>query len=55
MNHDGRVNILDLIGIRNLLGQNPASVPAARLADLNCDGNVNVLDLIMARNRLNTR
>jgi len=55
VNHDGRVNILDLIVIRNVLGQNPASVPAARQADLNCDGNVNVLDLIFARNRLNTR
>jgi len=49
VDHDGRVTILDLIRIRNALGLNPASDPAARLFDLNCDGRVDVLDLILAR------
>ena len=52
VNYDGKVNILDLIFVRNSLGRDPASFPAARKADLNNDGKVNVLDLIAARNGL---
>ena len=52
VNYDGKVNILDLIFVRNSLGRDPASSPAARKADLNNDGKVNVLDIITARNGL---
>jgi len=46
------VNILDLISVRNSLGKNPASDPAARRCDLNNDGAVNVLDVIAVRNQM---
>ena len=52
VNNDGKVNVLDLILVRNSIGRDPASFPAARKADLNNDGKVNVLDLIAARNGL---
>jgi len=55
VNHDGRVNILDLIRVRNAIGQDPASEPAARLADLNLDGKVDILDMILARYALQGR
>jgi len=49
-NADGKVNVLDLIAIRNSMGKDAAG--AASAADVNGDGRVNVLDLISARNSL---
>jgi hypothetical protein len=48
-NYDGTVNILDLIFIRNAMGADPASDPAARKADRNADGAVDVQDMIVVR------
>ena len=53
-NRDYRVNILDLIHIRNHLGDDPGSSLDAARADVNGDGKINVLDLIFARNHLGT-
>ena len=50
VNYDGKVNVLDLLNVRNSMGADPASSLAARKADLNADGRVDVLDLIAARN-----
>ncbi|HUW30422.1 MAG TPA: S8 family serine peptidase [Planctomycetota bacterium] len=50
-NGDCRVNVLDLIVIRNLLGQSPTTGSNWR-ADINQSGTINVLDLIVARNNL---
>ena len=52
-NLDCRVNILDLIFIRNRLNQNVNTGDNWK-ADVNSDGRVNILDLIFVRNRLNT-
>ena len=52
VNYDGRVNVLDLILVRNSLGRDPASSIEARKADVNADGAVNVQDLIIVRGRL---
>jgi len=52
VNYDGRVNVLDLILVRNSLGHDPASSIEARKADVNADGSVNVLDLLVVRGRL---
>jgi len=52
VNYDGRVNVLDLILVRNSLGGDPASSIQARKADVNADGAVNVLDLLVVRGRL---
>ena len=55
VNGDCVVNILDLIGIRNHLNQDP-STPAENAAyDVNEDGSINILDMIYVRNRLNTK
>jgi len=51
LNLDCRVNILDLIPIRNRLGQSAVS-SGNWPADVNEDGWINVLDLIFVRNRL---
>jgi len=48
---DGKVNVLDLIFVRNHLREDPASGDNWR-ADVNGDGVINVLDLIYVRNRL---
>jgi len=50
-NGDCKVNILDLIYVRNRLGQDPESGDNST-ADANNDGRINVLDLIYVRNRL---
>jgi len=52
VNYDGRVNVLDLILVRNSLGGDPASSIQARKADVNADGAVNVQDLLVVRGRL---
>ena len=52
VNYDGRVNVLDLILVRNSLGRDPASSIQARKADVNADGAVNVQDLLIVRGRL---
>ena len=51
-NGDCKVNVLDLIHVRNNLKGDVSSDPAAAQADVNHDGIVNVLDLIYVRNRL---
>jgi len=52
VNYDGRVNVLDLILVRNSMGRDPASSIQARKADVNADGAVNVEDLLLVRTRL---
>jgi len=52
-NRDCRVNILDLISVRNKLNQDPNTGDNAA-ADVNEDGRINILDLIFVRNRLST-
>ena len=52
VNGDGRVNILDLITVRNSLNKDPMSDDAAAISDVNADGRVNILDLITVRNSL---
>jgi len=53
-NLDCRVDILDLIAIRNAFGRNPNSGDNWSF-DVNQDGAVNVVDLIMVRNRYGTK
>jgi len=50
---DCKVNILDLIFVRNRLNLNPNTGDNWR-ADVNEDGKINILDLIFTRNHLNT-
>jgi len=52
VNYDGKVNVLDLLLVRNGLGLDPASSIEARKADVNADGAVNVEDMIMVREHL---
>jgi len=52
-NGDCRVNILDMIFVRNRLGQNVNTGDNWR-ADVNLDGWINILDLIFVRNWLYT-
>ena len=52
-NGDCRVNILDLIFIRNKLNQ-PVGTGDNWKANVNQDANINILDLIFVRNKLNT-
>jgi len=51
VNGDGVANILDLIWVRNLLGQDVFSGDNWK-ADVNMDGKINILDLIHVRNCL---
>jgi len=51
---DCKVNIFDLIFIRNRLNTSPSTGDNWR-ADVNGDGKINVVDLIYVRNRLNTQ
>ncbi|HUU82808.1 MAG TPA: dockerin type I repeat-containing protein, partial [Phycisphaerae bacterium] len=53
-NGDCRVNILDLIFIRNKLNQ-PVGTGDNWKADVNEDTKINILDLIFVRNKLNTQ
>ncbi|HUU70789.1 MAG TPA: discoidin domain-containing protein [Planctomycetota bacterium] len=54
INCDCRVNILDLIIIRNKLGQDPY-VGSNFHCDVNMDRRINILDLIMVRNHLSEK
>jgi len=54
VNGDCKVNVLDLIFVRNRLNTSISSGDNW-LADVNSDGKINVLDLIYVRNRLNTK
>jgi len=53
-NMDCKVNILDLIFVRNRLNQDVDTGDNWQ-ADANSDGKINILDLIYVRNRLNSR
>jgi len=53
-NMDCRVNILDLIFIRNKLNQDVATGDNWK-ADVNEDTRINILDLIFVKNKLNTQ
>jgi len=53
-NLDCKVNILDLIYVRNMLAQDPTSGDNWQ-ANVNGDDKINILDLIFVRNRLNTK
>ena len=50
VNSDGKVNVMDLIAVRNALGKDPAQADAA--ADVNGDAKINILDLLAVRNSL---
>jgi len=50
-NGDCKVNVLDLIAIRNKLGQNPGTEENWAV-DINRDRRITILDLIVARNNL---
>jgi len=50
-NLDCRVNILDLIFIRNRINE-PVDSNDKKQADVNADGRINILDLIFVRNKL---
>ena len=50
---DCKVNIVDLIWVRNKLNANPATGDNWRV-DVNSDGLINIVDLIYVRNKLNT-
>ena len=50
-NRDGIVNVLDLLFVRDRLGESPETDDNAE-ADVNGDGRINVLDLIFVRNNL---
>jgi len=50
---DCKVNILDMIFVRNKLNTDPASGDNWK-AEVTGDGKINVLDMILIRNRLNT-
>ena len=54
VNGDCVVNILDLIGVRNHLNQDPTSPPENQVYNVNGDDAINILDMIFVRNRLNT-
>jgi len=54
VNDDCKINILDLIFIRNHLNGNVLTGDNRR-CDINGDGKINVLDLILVRNQLNQR
>lgn len=49
LNADNRVNILDMLRLRNLLGADAAENPEA---DLNSDAIINILDLLHLRSEL---
>ena len=53
-NCDCVLNILDLLYVRNRLGQG-VSPGETWLADANRDGRINILDLLYVRNRLGTK
>lgn len=46
MNADTFINVRDLLWMSQYIGQNPNSVPNAKVADVNRDGYVNVRDLL---------
>jgi len=48
----GRVDVLDLIHVRNNLNKEPGS-DGDQNCDINGDGSINILDMIMVRNHLN--
>ena len=47
-NGDGKIDILDMIYIRNRMGLDPSDPDNAN-ADVNADGKINVLDFMMVR------
>lgn len=49
---DSKVDILDLLAVRNALGSDSLSVSAVKAADINADGRVDVLDLLCVRSQL---
>jgi len=54
VNADCNVNVLDLIHVRNHLGQGPSADDNWKY-DVNGDGRINVLDMIQVRNKLGTK
>ncbi|HBQ27912.1 MAG TPA: hypothetical protein DD719_00520 [Desulfotomaculum sp.] len=46
MNQDTYINVSDLLWMAQYIGQNPNTVPGAKIADVNRDGYVNVSDLL---------
>jgi len=51
VDNDGRVNVVDLLRLRNVLSGSPDS-PNAFWHDVNRDGRVDILDMIVVRNHL---
>lgn len=55
VNRDNNVNILDVITVRNNIGQDPlSSVPLFR-CDVNGDSQINILDMIVVRDHIGLR
>ncbi|HUW31517.1 MAG TPA: dockerin type I domain-containing protein [Planctomycetota bacterium] len=54
VNNDGRVNILDLLRVRDALSESPSSSQGF-WHDVNVDGRIDILDMILTRNELGTR
>ncbi|HUU68903.1 MAG TPA: dockerin type I domain-containing protein [Planctomycetota bacterium] len=52
VNTDCRINILDLLQVRNHFNQDPSMSPEIARNDVNGDGRINVLDLLLIRNML---
>ena len=55
VNRDCKVDILDLLAVRNNLNKDPNSSSTAYNCDVNKDGKINVLDLLQVRNNLNKK
>jgi len=51
-NYDGKINIMDLVFIRNSLGRDPSSGAIAQRADINGDGTVTADDILLARTQM---
>ena len=55
VNGDCRVNILDMVYIRNNIGKDPNSSISTGRSDVNSDGKINILDFVSVRNKLGKR
>ena len=53
VNGDNKVNIVDMLAVRNVLNRDPKSDSNFR-ADVDGDGKINIVDMLAVRNSLNT-
>ena len=47
VNHDGVINVLDIVNIVNMILDGPAGEEGLLVADLNGDGDINILDIVI--------